>query len=176
MPHKIALGNLFGLEISAKPSALFGFLSLWIVLGAIGFLVLHFAFLESLLGGLIAALLHFFSELLHQLGHAGAARNTGYPMRGIRFVYVLAFSLYPKDEPELSGKIHIRRALGGPAVSFVVSVIAFLILLIAQNYGGLFYWLALWFFLDNFFVFFLGAFLPLGFTDGSSILKWWGKP
>lgn len=176
MPNKIVLGNLSQLEISAKPSALFGFLLLWSVLSWLAFNVLRLTFGEALVGGFICALLHFLSELLHQLGHAGAARRTGYPMRGVRFVYVLGVSLYPKDEPALSGKIHIRRALGGPVVSFVLSVIAFLILLIAQNYGGALYWVALWFLLDNFFVFFLGAFLPLGFTDGNSIYKWWGKP
>lgn len=176
MPNKLVLGNLYNLEISARPSAFVGYAALWFSLGAIAFLVLQFSLLESLIGGFVCSLLHFLSELIHHLGHAGAARNTGYPMRGVKFVHVLALSQYPRDEPELSGKIHIRRALGGPALSFLVSVIAFLILLIAQNYGGLFYWIALWFFLDNFLVFFLGAFLPLGFTDGSSILKWWGKP
>lgn len=173
MPDKIVLGNLYGLELSAKPSALVGFVAVWIVLSVIG-LYVGLSLFASVVGGLVCALLHFVSELLHQLGHAGAARRTGYPMRGVRFVYVLGLSLYPRDEPELPGRIHLRRALGGPAISFVVSIIAFLILLVAQNVGGLFYWIALWFFLDNFFVFFLGAFLPLGFTDGSTIMKWWG--
>lgn len=176
MPNKIVLGNLYNLEISAKPSAFVGFVAIWLVLGAIAFYVLRLTFLESLLGGFLCAALHYLSELVHHFGHAGAARNTGYPMRGVRFTHVLALSLYPKDEPPLSGKIHIRRALGGPAVSFVVTIIAFLILLVAQNGGGLFYWVALWFFLDNLLVFFLGAFLPLGFTDGSTLLQWWGKP
>ena len=176
MPNKIVLGNLYNLDLTAKPLAFISFVAVWIILSAIAFVVLRFSFLDSLIGGFVCTVLHYLSELIHHFGHAGAARNTGYPMRGVKFVHVLAYSQYPRDEPELSGKIHIRRALGGPAISFVVSVIAFLILLIAQNYGGLFYWIALWFFLDNFFVFFLGAFLPLGFTDGSSIYKWWGKP
>lgn len=176
MPNRLVLGNLYNLEISAKPSALIGFVGVWIVLGALGFLVIRLSPLESIVGGFICACLHWLSELIHHLGHAGAARNTGYPMRGVRFVHLLALSLYPKDEPPLSGKIHIRRALGGPAVSFVVTIIAFLILLVAQNVGGLGFWIALWFFLDNLLVFFLGAFLPLGFTDGSTILQWWGKP
>jgi hypothetical protein len=176
VPNKFALGDLYNLEISAKPSALVGFIAVWIILGAIGFFVLRLTFLECILGGFICACLHWLSELVHHLGHAGAARRTGYPMRGVRFVHVLALSLYPRDEPELSGKIHIRRALGGPIISFVVTIIALLILLIAQNVGGLFYWIAWWFFLDNLLVFFLGAFLPLGFTDGSTLLKWWGKP
>jgi hypothetical protein len=145
-------------------------------LGAIGAGLIRLSLVESIIGAFLCALLHYLSELLHHLGHAAAARRTGYPMRGVRFVHLLAVSLYPREEPELPGRIHIRRALGGPAISLVISILALLILLVAQNGGGLAYWVALWFFLDNFFVFFLGAFLPLGFTDGSSILRWWGKP
>jgi hypothetical protein len=33
--------------------------------------------------------------------------------------------------------------------------------------------LLLFFFLDNLLVFTLGAFLPLGFTDGSTLLRYW---
>lgn len=176
MPNRLVPGNLYNLEISAKPSALIGFVGVWIMLSALGFFVIRLSVVESIVGGFICACLHWLSELVHHLGHAGAARNTGYPMRGVRFVHVLALSLYPKDEPPVSGKIHIRRALGGPAVSFVVTMIALLVLLVAQNVGGMVYWIALWFFLDNLLVFFLGAFLPLGFTDGSTILQWWGKP
>lgn len=176
MPNKIPFGHIGTLEISAKPSALIWGILLWLGLSGIAFYVLRLTLFDSIIGGFIGVVLHYLSELLHHLGHAGAARNTGYPMRGIRFWGLLAASLYPKDEPSLSGKIHIRRALGGPAISFVVSIIAFLIVLVAQNVGGLFYWIALWFFLDNLLVFFLGAFLPLSFTDGGTIVKWWGKP
>ena len=176
MFRKIAAGNFGNLEISITPSAIVGFIALWLVITALGIFFAHLNFVESVLSGLVITLLHYLSELFHQLGHAGAARNTGYPMRGIRYVHVLAFSLYPKDEPELPGSIHIRRALGGPLVSFLVSVIALLILLVAQNVGGMFYWIALCFFLDNLLVFTLGAFLPLAFTDGGTIARYWRKP
>lgn len=175
MLNKFVLCNLYNLEISAKPSAFVGFALLWLGLSAVAFSLLRLTLADAILGGFLCACLHYLSELIHHLGHAGAARNTGYPMRGVRFDHLLALSLYPKDEPPLPGKIHIRRALGGPAVSCIVTILAYLILLVAQNVGGMWYWIALWFFLDNLLVFFLGAFLPLGFTDGSSILKWWGK-
>lgn len=176
MPNKFVFGNLYGLEISATPSALVGFVGVWIVLSALGWFGIRLSPVESIVGGFICACLHWLSELLHHFGHAAAARSVGYPMRGVRFGYLLASSLYPKDEPVLPGKIHIRRALGGPAASFVVTMLALVILLVAQNVGGMWYWIAVWFFLDNLLVFFLGAFLPLGFTDGSTLLKWWGKP
>lgn len=176
MPNKIVLGTFWNLEISVTPFAFAGFILIWLALIVIGFLVFRFSFLDAIVSGFIITCLHYLSELIHHLGHAGAARNTGYPMRGVRFVHVLAFSVYPKDEPELPGRIHIRRALGGPLVSFLVTVIALLILLVAQNVGVLFYWIALCFFLDNLFVFTLGAFLPLSFTDGGTIARYWGKP
>lgn len=175
MQKNFALGHIFGLEISAKPSAFVGFLAVWLALSALGIFVVHLNFVESVVSGFVITCLHYVSEVIHQLGHAGAARNTGYPMRGMRFVHVLAFSQYPKDEPELSGKIHIRRALGGPLISFLVTVIALLILLVAQNSGIVFYWIALCFFLDNLLVFTLGALLPLSFTDGGAIARYWGK-
>ena len=54
---------------------------------------------SALLGGVIVVILHWFSELVHQLGHAWAARRTGYPMIGIRCgtFGVFATSLYPPD-------------------------------------------------------------------------------
>lgn len=170
-----ALGHVFGLEISAKPSAFVGFLAVWVALSGLGIFFVHLNFVESVVSGFVITCLHYLSELIHQLGHAGAARNTGYPMRGMRFAHVLAFSMYPKEEPELPGRIHIRRALGGPLISFLVTVIALLILLVAQNVGVLFYWIALCFFLDNLLVFTLGACLPLSFTDGGTIARYWGK-
>jgi hypothetical protein len=36
-------------------------------------------------------------------------------------------------------------------------------------------WVAALVLLDNLLVFTLGAFLPLGFTDGSTILRWWRR-
>ncbi|HZQ05739.1 MAG TPA: hypothetical protein VFD70_04115 [Anaerolineae bacterium] len=175
MNHKFELGRLFGLEISAKSSALVGFIVVWIVLSAIGLFLLKLSPIESFVGGFIGACLHWLSELIHNFGHAIAAQRTGYPMSGIRFANVLGFSRYPKDEPPLPAQIHIRRALGGPAISFVVTIIALLILLAVQNGGGLAFWLAVWFFLDNLLVFSLGALLPLGFTDGSTLVKYWGR-
>lgn len=176
MPNKITLGNVYNLELIAKPSAFVAFVAVWLGLTVLGIYVLRLTLFESLLTGLVCACLHWLSEMLHQLGHAGAARRTGYPMRGVLFVHVLGISLYPRDEPELSSRVHIHRALGGPAVSFLVTVIAFLILLVAQSVGGMFYWIALFFFLENLFVFTLGALLPLSWTDGGTLARYWGKP
>jgi hypothetical protein len=172
----IELGKIAGLRLTAHWTALVGFVLLWIGVTIAVIFLLEPPPEEAILGSLIVTVLHYFSELWHQLGHAWAARRTGYPMIGVRYWWILGASIYPKDEPELPGSIHIRRALGGPAASFLLAIIFYILTMTTNDASPI--WL-LWvlpvMFLDNFFVFALGAFLPLGFTDGSTILRWRGK-
>lgn len=170
----IKLGRIAGLNVSIAPSAVTGLLTLWIVLAGVGLLVLQLSPLEAVLGGLAAALLHFVGEFLHQYGHSYAASATGYPMTGVRFWFLLSTSLYPRAEPELPAVVHIRRALGGPAFSMLAGAAAGIAAFLVGS-DGVLWWLLVFFAFDNFFVFGLGAFLPLGFTDGSTLLYWWGK-
>ena len=174
MTGAIKLGRIAGLDLSAAPSAIIGFVLAWGALGAVGLTLLGLSAVEAILGGLLAAILHWCGELLHQLGHAWAARRTGYPMTGIRLWWLLSSSLYPADEPPLPRAVHVRRALGGPTASALWSLLSGLIVLAlaSASAGGLIWWLALFFFLDNLLVFTLGALLPLGFTDGSTLLQW----
>lgn len=172
----IRIGSLSGLKIMARPTAVYGFLLLWLIFSLIAWLALDLGGGTAVLTGLIATFLHFFGELWHQLGHAWAARRTGWPMSGVMFVWVLAASLYPRDEPELPARIHIRRALGGPMASFLLAVVMGLVVWAIRPFGGAIWYLALFFFLDNLLVFTLGAFLPLGFTDGSTLLRYWPRP
>lgn len=171
------LGRLVGLNLSSVPSVFVGTVLLWIALCGIAIGLFGFPFGVAAVLAFIATGLHWASETLHQLGHAWAARKTGNPMIGIRYWGVLSTSVYPADEKILPATIHIRRALGGPAGSLVVTVAAFVILfaLDATNVGGIVWLLALFFFLENLSVFFFGALLPLGFTDGSTLLRWRGK-
>jgi hypothetical protein len=169
------LGTFGGLRLSASPSAVVGLLVLAAVLTLVGLLLLDLAAAQAVLFGLLGTLLHFLSELAHQFGHAWAARRTGYPMTGVRFWTIFGASLYPADEPALPAAVHIRRALGGPPVSLLLAVLALPLVLALRSSGGLAWWLALLFFLENLLVFGLGAFLPLGFNDGSTLLYWWGK-
>jgi hypothetical protein len=156
--------------------AIVGAIVLWIVLSGIG-LLLKLPVGNAIIGGLVATILHFGSELWHQLGHGWAARSTGYPMTGIRFGFlgVLSVALYPTDEAKLAPMIHIRRALGGPLASLVMSGVALIIFLVIRTSysGGTVWWVAFFFLFDNFVVLTLQAFVPLGFNDGSTILHWW---
>ena len=171
------LGKLAALNLSAVPFALVGSILLFALLSGIAIGVLDLPVGEAILGSLLAVVLHWVSVIAHHLGHARAARRTGYPMSGIRLgtLGILATSLYPPDEPALPAKIHIQRALGGPLGSLLFSVVALMIALVFRMVNEALGWVGTFFFLDNLLVFTLGVFLPLGFTDGSTLLQWWGK-
>jgi hypothetical protein len=81
---------------------------------------------------------------------------------------ILGRDLYPADEPKLLPAIHISRALGGPIVSGLLTVIFFLLL---PLWTGNWYWLGLFILLENLFLFTLQVFIPLSFNDGGTILK-----
>ncbi len=172
---KIELGQMAGLRLSAKPSAIIGFFLLWIILSVVAVALFETATGEAIVGGLIAAALHYGSEIVHNLGHAWAARRTGYPMDGLLLVGVLGVSLYPRDEPPLPAGVHIRRALGGPMASLLLTLVAAAIALTLRPSGGTPWLVGAFFLLENLLLFTLGSLLPLGFTDGSTLLEWWKK-
>jgi hypothetical protein len=172
MTGDIKLGRVAGLSLSARPSTIISAIGLWTFVTMLGAVIIPLPIGLAIVGGLIATVLHYVSDTLHQLGHAFAAKRAGYPMIGIRFWFVLSTALYPPDEPALPGRIHIRRALGGPIVSVLIGVIA---IFLAALTTGVIGWIIAFVAFDNLVVLGLGAFLPLGFTDGSTILTWWGK-
>jgi hypothetical protein len=91
-------------------------------------------------------------------------------MVGVRLWGVLSASVYPPDEPPLPRGVHVWRALGGPLASALLSALA-LIPPAALPAGGGLWWLVVFFLLDNALVFTLGALLPLGSTDGSTLVR-----
>ena len=70
------------------------------------------------------ALYHALVQLVHQLGHALAARATGYPMTGLRYDYAFTYSTYPADEPPLPPAVHIQRSLGGLGGTMLMLLLA----------------------------------------------------
>ena len=167
----IRLGKLAGLDIGAELSAIIGSLLLWVALSTVALFLLNRSFPVALVAGLIAVLMHWVAVICHQLGHAWAARRSGHPMVGVNLWGVLSSSIYPPDEPPLPKPIHIQRALGGPMASLALSVVSVVPLLLLQT-GTTAWWLALFFLADNLLVFAIGSLLPLGFTDGSTLLHW----
>ncbi len=173
--NNIKLGQVAGLRLIAKPSVIISFILLWIILSVAAIALFETPIGEAIVGGLIAAVLHYGSEIVHNLGHAWAARRTGYPMTGILLFGVFGMSLYPRDEPELPADVHIRRAVGGPVASLLLTLAAAVIALALRPSGGTPWLVAAFFCLENLLLFTLMALLPLGITDGSTLLKWWGK-
>jgi hypothetical protein len=165
------------MDLYVEPGWFWGSLALFIVAGVIGIALLGLTLGEAMVFGLLCALLHWLAEMLHQLGHAHAARQTGHSVIAIRFgtMVLLSTAVYPADEPTLPASTHIHRALGGPKSSAVFSVIAAVLVAALWNTNTVLRWGSLFFFLDNFLVLTVGAFLPLGFTDGSTILHWRGR-
>jgi hypothetical protein len=174
MRKKFPLVKIGNLPVNGTRLALVCSLGLWGLFALLGIFVFELGLGTAVWGGLLATLLHWWSSVLHQWGHAVAARRTGYPMREIRLLHVLSISLYPRDEPELPAEIHIRRALGGPIASLLASLVGFGLAWLLQSHE-LAYLLALFFAFENLLVFGLGAFIPLGFTDGSTLLEWWPR-
>jgi hypothetical protein len=168
----VRIGRVADLEVSFAPSALAGSAALWAASAEIGVLVFRASLVEAVIGGLLMTLLHWVSELFHNIGHARAARRTGHPMTGVQFWLVFGRSEYPADETDVTAQQHISRALGGPTGSAVVSLGAGLIAAIMVVTHAPLAWVGLLFFLDNLLVFTLGAFLPLGFSDGSTLIYW----
>jgi hypothetical protein len=173
--HDIKLGKSGDLDLSAGPSAVICAVLMVIVLAAVGLALLKLSILESVIGGITATVLHYHAELFHQQGHARAARNAGYPMTGVRLWLIFGQSVYPPDEPDLPAEVHIQRALGGPLSSAIMTMVVGVLALFSRDAGGVVWYVFLFIWLDNLLIFTLGSFLPIGFTDGSTLLHWWPK-
>lgn len=171
----VSLGKFAGLQLTAETSAFWAFGLAWLGLAAAGRFVLGLPWLQALAGGLAAAAFHWDNELMHHLGHAWAARRTGFPMKGIHFYGFLAASRYPAGEPELPARLHIRRAMGGPLASFLWSIILGVLFLVSWPTGSVMGWALLFAFLDSLLITGLGSLLPLSFTDGGTLLNYWRK-
>jgi hypothetical protein len=162
--------HLFGLRVSAHASAWMAML----LLGAIWFavaLILQTGWQTAAMTALAAVILHWSSETVHCLGHAWAAAGVGYPMSGFRYWWMMAKTIYPKDEPTLPPEIHLRRALGGPIFSAGVTLAAGLLWWLFP--GGIPAWNALlaFFFLDNLLFFTAQVLIPIPWADGGEIAK-----
>lgn len=164
--------RVYGLQLSASSSVWLGSAGLWALWSVIAVWRFAVPWTSALLPGLLAVALHWLSDLVHQLGHAWAARRVGHPAVALRFWGIFSTTIYPKDEPTLPAGAHIRRALGGPFFSLGMSVVGIVGLLLTPTVAPAWRWLAWFFFLDNFVLLTLQVFLPLGFNDGATIFYW----
>src|SRR5947209_5898633 len=120
-PHDadIRVGRVLGMEISLAQGFALGTVAVLVVFWMLGIVVFQRRPANALVGAFALTLLHWLNELVHNYGHYRAALSTGFPMDGVRLgtresFSVFGTSVYPKDEQELSARVHIRRAVGGP--------------------------------------------------------------
>ena len=120
-------------------------------------------FIGALLVGLGFAVYHQLAQLIHQLGHALAARAIGYPMRGVRYEWIFTYSEYPPNEPPLPANVHITRSFGGVGGATLVLMIGVLLWMQAGGTAnGLMGWLSNFLLVDSALLFFASAVLSDG--------------
>ncbi|MBU6360285.1 MAG: hypothetical protein WCL57_07460 [Chloroflexota bacterium] len=67
--------------------------------------------------------------------------------------------------------IHICHALGRPITSLILSVVMFIFMCLTSGMSGAIPLIIQFLFYLNFFIYTLQVFVPLGFNDGSTILR-----
>ncbi|HXA42632.1 MAG TPA: hypothetical protein VNV65_06935 [Candidatus Solibacter sp.] len=172
---ELKVAHVGGIDVLLTPAWAAGTVVLIVFFAAIGRYVFHHGFAGAVAGAIVLTAGHWVSEVVHNLGHSTAARRTGHPMTATRlgFLLFLGVSIYPEDEPELPSEVHIRRALGGPVGSALLTLALGVVALVTS--GTSLGWVALVWFLDNLLIFTLGAFVPVGFNDGSTLIRWIGR-
>lgn len=172
MKKSIKLGKIAGLELTLRPSAILAVFVVWGVLTVAALKLFKLKPKQAIVSGLVGTILHWLSEFFHQFGHARAADLTGFPMQGVELWGPIATSVYPQNEGSLAPDIHIQRALGGPIFSLALTLLAGLVAFALKPIGGPAAFASFFLFADNLLVFTVGAMLPLGFTDGSTLITW----
>ena len=167
------IATISGTKFYFAQSAVISSIILWIIFAAICIGLLSWDILIALIFSTLALILYWVGGILHHIGHIIAAKQAGYPMEAVRLWMLIGTDIYPKDEPELPADTHLYRAIGGPIFSLGMAFVGLLLTFFLQPFGEFAIYLALFFAAVNFFVYCLGALLPLGFTDGSTILKYW---
>lgn len=170
--REYGIGHIAGLRLSVKPSALVALPVLWGVAAVGAARQIHLPLHAASVPALIAVLGHILSGIWHHLGHAFAARATGYPMIGIRVSGLFATSIYPKDEPQLPAELHIRRALGGPLASGLLTLIMWALVRLARPTHATTRWLLWVLLLDNLLNYTAQVLIPLGINDGQTLRRW----
>jgi len=170
--------NFLGMPVTFTLSAFIGSDVLIVLIIIVALLLTELSLPTAILAACIAVLIHWLCEIIHMYGHFIAAKQTGYPSRGVNLWGVIGTILYPRDEPELAPNIHIRRALGGPIANAIVLVICIILAVLFWSNAGLPRFL-LGFAIFSNIVFSVGALTPISIgsieIDGGTIMRWMRK-
>jgi hypothetical protein len=176
----IKLFSLLGVRTSISPFGLASFALAAFLLAGLASVMSALRLGEALQAGVLGALAMFVFEWLHQMGHALAARRTGYPMTGIFFHSVLSVSQYPPDEPPLPARVHVQRALGGFWINLLIGLFLVPYAFFLSFSGGVAGWVVGFVAFYNLVVLGLGALLPIDIpnvltTDGGTLRRYWRR-
>lgn len=117
--------------------------------------------------GLVYGSLLNLSLVLHIIGHILASRLVSPPMTEARITPMLVETRYDNDPPNLAGRVHVIRSLGGIALNFLLG---WIFLLLWMSLGG---HLLLYIVLVNFILAF-GLLLPFPTIDGEVLWREFG--
>lgn len=173
MADTYRLGSPGGVTVVVDSSALTATIVFWALVTAALLLIFGFEMYAAAVWAVAIVALHWAVLLVHHVGHAAAARLSGYPMQGLVLHGLLGRDRYPLDEPELPARVHAQRALGGPIASLALGA-ALAALTWSLPPVNLPLRLALGFAaVESLLVLGVGVFVPLGFTDGTTLLNLW---
>lgn len=182
MSRKINLGRFLNVEITMAMSSFVTMAIVFVVATLAASTLLSQEIGAAIIFGVGVVFIHWWGDFLHQVGHILAASRLKYPAYRLHFWGPLSTTMYPKDEPELLPTMHVKRALGGPIASIIVSFVYGLILyVVGEGYEPI-NWLALFGVVESILVFTLGALTPMNpfmpdsmkdfKTDGDIVLDW----
>jgi Zn-dependent protease len=119
------LGKLFGIDFYVSPSWLVIFTFVLVSLGASAIPVVHPEWQPALVWAvaLLCTVFIFISLVLHELGHALAARRYGINTSSIR-LFLLGGVASIEDDPK-TAKQEFVIAAAGPAVSLLIAIVCF---------------------------------------------------
>jgi Zn-dependent protease len=111
------------------------------------------------------------SEWSHNLAHTAAAKMVGHPVDAIRVTWGMPLLVYHDiEDPDVSPRIHIIRALGGPIINCIYFSLALLLQPITKPNSIFRDVLNAALGMNAFLV--LGGMLPIPGIDGGAVLKW----
>lgn len=168
--------NFLGVPVEFTQDGLIGSGIIWLGLTIAAVFLTELTPLDALIAGFLGIFVHWLFECLHQYGHYLGGRFVGYPLQKMKTWWVLAPSVYPRDEPELAPAIHLRRAIAGPIFSGAISIVLLAIAPTMWGIGGMIRFLIGYALFFNIGVMTVGALVPFELgsfsTDGATILKY----
>lgn len=169
--------KFINMPVTVVRSALFGSIGLLVLTTALAVFFTDLTPLDALIAGLLATFLHWFGEVLHQYGHFLAAEFVDKPSTGVRVWGILGTTLYPKNEGQVLPIAHIRRAIGGPIMSFFVLNAFILLAVVFWSVSDMFRFLVAWAIFEHIAIYTVGALIPVKIgnfsSDGGTILTYW---